>query len=110
VLSDSDSDIGLIALRDGNAGRADWPQYVNPASSRLGGSRCPVDHPLDGEQDPDTWLDHDAGPMVRSFAVTGAGSAPERPLDLLAYVVTTTNAPNGSCGRSSSEHRRDSLR
>ena len=59
------------------------------------------DHPLDGgsgpESEPDyepTWLDSDAGPLVRSFALTGGRGRGATTFDLLAYVVATDSAPS----------------
>ncbi len=54
----------------------------------------PGDHPLDEDPESDTWLDRDAGPLVRSFAVTGGRVRSGAPLDLLAYVVATAAAPD----------------
>jgi hypothetical protein len=56
----------------------------------------PEEHPgLDQEpwleQEP-SWLDQDAGPLVRSFALTGGRVRSGTTFDLLAYVVATSNA------------------
>jgi hypothetical protein len=52
----------------------------------------PGERPLDGRE-PYTWVDQEAGPLVRSFAVTGGRVRSGEPLDLLAYVVATEIAP-----------------
>lgn len=41
------------------------------------------------DADNDVWLDDDAGPLVRSFALTGGRARPAATLDLLAHVVAT---------------------
>jgi uncharacterized protein DUF742 len=43
------------------------------------------------DQEP-TWLDHDAGPLVRSFALTGGRAHSGTTFDLLAFVVATDSA------------------
>jgi len=54
----------------------------------------PGDRPLDAEPEPSTWLDSEAGPLVRSFALTGGRSRSGPTFDLLAYVVATESAHN----------------
>jgi hypothetical protein len=61
----------------------------------------PGDRPLDGGRDDHsgrdqdaTWLDQEAGPLVRSFAMTGGRARSGSVVDLLAYVVATSAAPN----------------
>jgi Protein of unknown function (DUF742) len=45
---------------------------------------------------PHDWLDHDAGPVVRPYAVTQGRVAPTGgEFDLVAFVVATTNRPPG---------------
>jgi hypothetical protein len=64
----------------------------------------PGDRLIDDEVDTQRWLDSDAGPMVRPFAVTGgrARSACAE-FDLLSYVVTNGTAPEPR--RMQPEHR-----
>jgi hypothetical protein len=50
------------------------------------------DRPLDGGSDDYTWFDRDAGPLVRSFALTGGRARSGTTFDLLAYVVATDSA------------------
>lgn len=52
----------------------------------------PGDQPLDDEVRPYAWLDHEAGPLVRSFALTGGRVRTNTDFDLLAHVVTTNRA------------------
>jgi hypothetical protein len=51
------------------------------------------DYPPTGEADDYTWIDQEAGPLVRSFALTGGRARSGTSFDLLAYVVATDHAP-----------------
>jgi len=44
----------------------------------------------------ETWLDGDAGRLVRPYAVTGGRTTPSLRLDLLSMVVATGNGSHGS--------------
>jgi len=48
------------------------------------------------EDGPDAygWVDREAGPLVRSFAVTGGRARSDTVVDLVAYVVATDNVRN----------------
>jgi len=45
-----------------------------------------------GVPDATAWYDHDAGPLVRSFAITGGRARGGTEFDLLAHVVVTEAA------------------
>lgn len=46
-----------------------------------------------GAADASAWLDADAGPVVRSFAITGGRTRPDIAFDLLTHVVATETGP-----------------
>jgi hypothetical protein len=54
--------------------------------------------------DPHAWLDDEAGPLVRSFAITGGRARTSVTFDLLAHVVATAGADPSRPGLSP-EHR-----
>ncbi len=49
---------------------------------------------LNDDDRPNSWLDRDAGPLVRSFALTGGRARSGANVDLLAFVVATDAARN----------------
>jgi hypothetical protein len=57
-----------------------------------------------GEENFQTWYDEDAGPLVRSFAVTGGRARTKASVDLLAFVVATEGA-RGVIWQTQPEHR-----
>jgi hypothetical protein len=64
----------------------------------------PGDHWTDDEELHETWYDDAAGPLVRSFAVTGGRARSSASVDLLAFVVATEGA-RGVIWQTQPEHR-----
>jgi hypothetical protein len=52
--------------------------------------------PPGGAPDVAAWLDDDAGPVVRSFVLTGGRTDTEDGLDLMTHVVTTGRNPSAA--------------
>jgi len=57
-----------------------------------------------GAADASAWLDADAGPVVRSFAITGGRTRTDIEFDLLTHVVATEAGPT-IVGAMAPEHR-----
>ncbi|GGL86916.1 hypothetical protein GCM10010129_33430 [Streptomyces fumigatiscleroticus] len=54
------------------------------------------------------WYDHEAGPLVRPYAVTGGRTSPGTtgvPFDLIALVTSAAGAPGADDGALGPEHR-----
>jgi hypothetical protein len=69
--------------------------------------RDPAGIPMVGAGEPgaDRWLDEDAGPVVRPYALTGGRVTPSTGLDLLAYVVAETGTRPAPVPPPQPEHR-----
>ena len=62
------------------------------------------DYSLEDGPESQTWFDHEAGPLVRSFALTGGRARTGSSVDLLAFVVATEGA-RGIVWQTQPEHR-----
>ena len=93
VLSESDSDIGLIAYEMAMLVERIGSTCPRRLAAAVVPRRCPVTFGPNRHGDRLRWLDGDAGPLVRSFALTGgrARSGADA-FDLLTYVVATAAA------------------